>query len=89
MLPIYRNLEQGDALSPFFLILEYFIREGPEKQVGLKQMECISCYVNLLEHNMNTIKRNTGAVIDASKKVGIEVNAEEINMLISPECRVK
>jgi hypothetical protein len=33
--------------------------------------------VNLLGNNTNAIKRNTETVIDASKVVGVEVNAEK------------
>jgi hypothetical protein len=37
-----------------------------------------------LEDNIDTIKRNIEAVIDASKEVGLEVNTEEAtNMLMS------
>jgi hypothetical protein len=32
--------------------------------------------VDLLGDNINTIKKNTGTLIDASKEVGLEVNAE-------------
>jgi hypothetical protein len=33
--------------------------------------------VNLLGGNIDTVKRNTETVIDASKKVGPELNAEK------------
>jgi hypothetical protein len=33
--------------------------------------------VNLLEDKTDTIKKNTETVIDASKEVGLEVNAEK------------
>jgi hypothetical protein len=40
--------------------------------------------VNLLGDNIDTMKRNTETVIDASKEVGLEVNAEKIkSMLLS------
>jgi hypothetical protein len=35
--------------------------------------------VNLLENNIDTAKKNTETLIDASKRVGLEVNAEKIN----------
>jgi hypothetical protein len=40
--------------------------------------------VNLLVDNVDTIKKNTETLIDASKEVGLEVNAEKPrNMLLS------
>jgi hypothetical protein len=33
--------------------------------------------VNLLDDNIDTIKRNTEILIDASNEVGIDVNAEK------------
>jgi nitrate/TMAO reductase-like tetraheme cytochrome c subunit len=38
--------------------------------------------VNLLGDNIDTIKKNTETLIDASKEVGLEVKAGS-----SPECR--
>jgi hypothetical protein len=48
--------------------------------------------VNLLEGNIDTTKKNTQTVIDASKEVGLEVNAEKTEVyvaVLSPECRAK
>jgi hypothetical protein len=44
-------------------------------------MGYISCFVNadnvnLLGGNINATKNYTGALVDASKKIGLEVNAE-------------
>jgi hypothetical protein len=40
--------------------------------------------VNLLGDNIDTIKKNTGTLIDASKEVGLEVNTEKTkHMLLS------
>jgi hypothetical protein len=35
--------------------------------------------VNLLGDNIDTIKKNSQTLIDASKKVGLEVNAEKLS----------
>jgi hypothetical protein len=47
--------------------------------------------VNLLEDNIDTISKNTGTLIDASKEVGLEVNLEKyVYVGVSgPECRPK
>jgi regulator of RNase E activity RraA len=40
--------------------------------------------VNLLGDNIDTIKKNTETLIDASKVVGLEINTEKIkNMMLS------
>jgi hypothetical protein len=60
---------------------EYAIRKVQEKQVGLKmngthQLPPYADDVNLLEDDIETIKRNTRnteSLIDASKEVGLEI----------------
>jgi hypothetical protein len=43
-----------------------------------------------LGDNINTTRKNTKALIDASKKDGLEVNTEEVYVDVSsPECRAK
>jgi hypothetical protein len=73
---IHNGLKQGDALSPllFHFALEYVIRKASENQVGLKVKGTHHplAYVddvNLLGDNMDTIKKNTETLIDASKEV--------------------
>jgi hypothetical protein len=40
--------------------------------------------VNLLDKSINTIMKNTRALLDSSKEVGLEVNAEKIRYISSP-----
>jgi hypothetical protein len=43
---------------------------------GTRQLLAYSDDVNLLGDNIDTIKKNTETSIDASKKVGLEINVE-------------
>jgi hypothetical protein len=59
------------------------IRKVHENRVGLKlnvthQLLDYADDVNLLGDNTETTKRNTETLIDASKEVGPEANAEKI-----------
>jgi hypothetical protein len=89
--PIQNGLKEGDALLPLLLnfAFEYAIRKVQENKVGLKlngthQLLVYTDGMNLLGDNIDTTKKNIETLTDASKEVGLEVNA-----VLSPECRAK
>jgi hypothetical protein len=49
---------------------------------GTHQLQAYADDVNLLEDNIGTIKRNTDTLIDASKEVGLELNAEKTRYML-------
>jgi hypothetical protein len=82
--PYQNGLYQGDALSPFLFnfTLKYAIRRVQQNQEGLElngthQLFDYADDVNIVEENTDIIKKNKEALLDASKKVGLEVNPEK------------
>jgi hypothetical protein len=85
----FSGLKQGDALSSLLcnFALEYAIRGVQANQEGLKlngthQLVVYADDVNILVGSVHAIKKNTEALVVASKEIGLEVNAEKTMYMV-------
>jgi hypothetical protein len=86
---IKNDLKQGDALSPliFNFALEYAIKGvqvnlGGLKLNGTHQLLFYVDDVNILGGRVYTIKKNTEALVVASKETGLKENADKTKYII-------
>ena len=89
MFPIRNSSIQGDALSPLLsnFALEYAIRRVQVKQNGLKlngkhQLLVYTDDFNILGGSVYTMKKHPECRIVASKKTGLEVNADKSKYMV-------
>jgi hypothetical protein len=82
-------LKQGDAVLVLPLLfnfaVEYVISRVEVKLDGLK-LNCmhqllVYADVNILGISIHTIRKNTDALVVASKETGLEVNADKLSTL--------
>jgi hypothetical protein len=75
----------------FNFALEYIIRRDQECQEGLKLNEKhqLLAYTtdNIFEENIDTIQKNTEALLDASKEIGLEVDPEKTKYMLMSRCK--
>jgi hypothetical protein len=92
--PIQNGLQQGDALSPllFNFALEHAIRKVQESEGGLELNGTLQLLVyaddtNWLGDSVNTIKENSETLLEASRDIGLEINAEKTKYMIMSRCQ--
>jgi hypothetical protein len=71
----------------FKFTLLYAIRRVQENQEGLElngthQLSAYDDVVNIVGENLDTINKNTKALLDASKEVGLQVNQEKTKYML-------
>jgi len=88
MFPVRNGLKHANALSPllFNFALEYAIRRVQVNQDGLKlngtHQPLIYADVIILGGRIHTIKENAESLVVASKKIGLEVNADKTKYMV-------
>jgi hypothetical protein len=87
--PVQNVLKQGVTLLPllFNFALEYSIRKFQANQVDLElngahQLLVYAVDINLLGDSVNTIRKNTKTLFEASGDVGLKIKAEKTKYMI-------
>jgi len=87
--PIKNNLKQGDALRPllFNFVLKRAIRRFQPNQYVLKlngthHLLVYADDVNILRGSVHAVKKNTEALVAASKETGLEVIADKTKYIV-------
>jgi hypothetical protein len=89
MFPVRNGLKQGDASLPLLsnYALLFAIRKVQINQDGLEisvtyQILVYADAVNTLGGSVRIIKKNTEALVVASKEIGLEVNADKTKYMV-------
>jgi hypothetical protein len=54
---------------------------------GTRQLLAYADDINILGENIDTIQKNTEALLDSSKEVGLEVNSEKTKYMLISHCK--